>query len=306
MLAIPPSEEWIPGWLDAHLGGTSSHDDELSSLSTHESKPAPIIVDETRTMPTTLHSFNKFPQEIKDGIFQVAIDSVGSRIVQIVVNESQKRFTSPCPTPALLHACRSSRILALKRWNLSFPQTQAKGDGIARIFFDNMHDTLFFPSRFANKRDTWNGLRLFENVVSPEERKAIQKMAFSYYTFMCWKHNRSSITNPHSVALCLQMAFPGLKQIFFIANGVDEYDENGNARPVNPEETVITLHNPNTMSALPRQLNSFQHLQDRTVHTCEDEANILTSAFKFHDIKALNVEVKNYRTTNPFPLFYAT
>ncbi|KAF8850726.1 hypothetical protein BDZ45DRAFT_696519 [Acephala macrosclerotiorum] len=59
--------------------------------------------------------FSHLPQEIRDLIWKNALDSIGSRIIALQESLWWNRTNR---IPALLHACRDSRTVALKRYQL--------------------------------------------------------------------------------------------------------------------------------------------------------------------------------------------
>jgi 2EXR family len=97
----------------------------------------------TSQVPQVFHLFTALPFELQLKIWQAAITSIPSRVVTVPNLQARGRFlttqphcplTSACSIPAVLHASRASRSLALQRWRLSFHYLPV--DNIPRIFFD--------------------------------------------------------------------------------------------------------------------------------------------------------------------------
>lgn len=135
-----------------------------------------------RHKPTSSPAFYRFkdlPQEIQDMIWQDAIDAIGPRVVNVRRGTYRKthsgnhlrrrQITSPCPIPAVLHACRTSRSLALKRWELTF--TEWEGDERPKIFFDFASDTLYFDQHFGSVAE-------FTDRVVAFDRERVRRIAF--------------------------------------------------------------------------------------------------------------------------------
>jgi len=110
-------------------------------------------------------------------IWHLAIYDVKPRIVKVEEGTipstrqstyfRRRQFISTCHIPGVLHACRASRNLALRRWKLSF----AAGRQPPKIFFDFSCDTLFIPEDFR--------LGDFAERLNPVDRVKLSKMAIS-------------------------------------------------------------------------------------------------------------------------------
>lgn len=91
--------------------------------------------------------------------WEFAIEAVEPRVVEIWEGYQGEfpdgkyawtgQFTSSCPIPSVLHACRDSRCLALKRWKLCFAYEEQP----AKIFFDLTSDILYFGRAFDCLKD---------------------------------------------------------------------------------------------------------------------------------------------------------
>jgi hypothetical protein len=112
-------------------------------------------------------------------IWQDALDAIGPRIVDVRRGTYRKTYpgnhlhrrqiTSPCPIPAVLHACRASRKLGLKRWQLAF--TEWEGDERPKIYFDFASDTLYFDQHFGSVAE-------FTDRVVAFDRERVHRIAF--------------------------------------------------------------------------------------------------------------------------------
>lgn len=109
----------------------------------------------------------RFPQELRDLVWEIAVDAEPSRIVELTgghedtlrtfegdVLTMEYGFVSSAPIPATLHACSRSRELSKRRWTLTFDSTYKSFNGapvcpenmhsLPRTWFDFKSDTLLF------------------------------------------------------------------------------------------------------------------------------------------------------------------
>lgn len=157
-------------------------------------------------------------------IWQSAINSVRPRIVEVKENielaprscrskyGGKKQFVSACPIPGVLHACRASRSLALRRWCLCFAARYQE----PKIFFDLEEDFLYFGRDFDN-------IRNFADAVDFEDRQATQLLAF---------HIRSQWASDYfydgeDLSFVLNEDFPNVKVVLFPEYDLDELVEIG-------------------------------------------------------------------------------
>lgn len=92
------------------------------------------------------------PPEVQDIIWTLAIQDVQRRIIELEHREFRKSrryhertpcLSAPAPIPALLHACRRSRALAMKRWTLTFKINDERCNA-PKVWFDFTGDFLVF------------------------------------------------------------------------------------------------------------------------------------------------------------------
>jgi hypothetical protein len=153
--------------------------------------------------------FGNLPVEVQNMIWQIAIYDVKPRIVQVKENSipstrrstyfNRREFISACPIPGVLHACRASRSLALRRWRQSFAASRQP----AKIFFDFSCDILFIPEDL--------GLANFAKRVDPVDRVRLNRLAISI------KDLRNNLY-PHDgfgLAYLLIKEFPSLTRLTF-------------------------------------------------------------------------------------------
>jgi hypothetical protein len=171
----------------------------------------------------TFRLFSRLPQELQDSIWEYAIDLVGPRVVEPYFRAATWDakgtrtwpLTSSCPIPSVLHACRSSRRLALKYWKLSF----AKANQPAAIFFNFSNDILFFGQQCPF-------ISLFSKNVSLVERSAVQKLSFSLYN----QGLEGYYYDGDSLATVLHNDFPCLELVVFAGEDDDDIEERYGAR----------------------------------------------------------------------------
>jgi hypothetical protein len=157
-------------------------------------------------------------------IWETAINSVRPRVVEVIENiekaprscrskyGGKRQFVSTCPIPGVLHACRTSRSLALRRWRLCFA---ARYQG-PKIFFDLENDFLYFGRDFDN-------IRNFADAVDFEDRQATQMLGF--HLRMQWASGYFF----DGVDLCfvLNEDFPNVKVVVLPEYDLDELVEIG-------------------------------------------------------------------------------
>ncbi len=182
--------------------------------------------------------FALLPQELQNMIWQCAIDAFRPRVVDVKegtyiktrrgAHLRKRQFTSPCPIPNVLHACRNSRHLALKRWRLSF----ATDDDPARIFIDFSSDTLYFDYEFGSIEE-------FTDRVKRDDLKRVRKIAFDTEWQLAKDYYDDGISMSHS----LRMDFPGLTHLVIPEEDYDvDWNLFGAKMPqltTDPNKTVI-------------------------------------------------------------------
>lgn len=183
---------------------------------------------QTETGVQTFSRFTEFPQELQDQIWGDAISNVSDRIVEIRHGQT---IISSCPIPPLLHACQSSRLLALKRWKLSF----AKSDRRPRTFFDHSRDTLYFGQYFPNM-DEFGG----QNQLASGMGAGVCRIAFSLESQ--WGDSNDTV---ETRAFKIHGSFPDLKHITFMNMNLDfdfEAHEQGEPQPApDPQKRLVTF-----------------------------------------------------------------
>lgn len=115
--------------------------------------------------------FVSLPQELQDSIWQQAIDSIAPRTVQLSITIPNPPAYSGTNIPNVLHACQTSRRLALRRWQLSFALPHIK----RALFFDFTADILWLD---AGDEAPYGGTLLI-SVLSEAERKQVRRIALS-------------------------------------------------------------------------------------------------------------------------------
>jgi hypothetical protein len=155
-----------------------------------------------------LHLFGRLPPEVQNDIWEIAIYDVKPRIVLVIKNSipstrpstrPRHQFISTCPIPAVLHTCRASRSLALKRWRLSFAAHRQP----AKIFFDFPCDTLFISDGFH--------LGEFARSLDPADRVAVSRMAIDISDL----RNNQYAHDGFDLAWLLLKKFPSLTHLTF-------------------------------------------------------------------------------------------
>jgi hypothetical protein len=182
------------------------------------------IVLETRGAPSTFTSFPRLPPEVQNMIWQIAIDSVRPRVVEVKENielaprscrskyGGKRQFISTCPIPGVLHACRASRSLALRRWRLCFAARYQE----PKIFFDLEEDFLYFGRDFDN-------IRNFADAVDFKDRQATQLLAF--HLRLQWASDY--FYDGEDLSFVLFEDFPNVKVVLFPEYDLDELVEIG-------------------------------------------------------------------------------
>jgi hypothetical protein len=163
----------------------------------------------------------RLPPEIQNMIRQIAVNDVGPRIVEVKGNiepnirrsdyRRRRQFTSPCPIPGVLHACRASCSLALRRWRLSFAARYHK----PKILFDFSCNALFLAPEFGY-------MKQFVESISSADRAALKSIAFD---IVGWAND-----NGWDLGASLQEDFPAVNQLSFPEKDIDaerkeEYEE---------------------------------------------------------------------------------
>lgn len=159
--------------------------------------------------------FDRLPPEVQNMVWQIAIYDVKPRIVQVKVNSipstrrstyfRRQQFISTCPIPGVLHACRASRSLALRRWRLSFAASRQP----AKIFFDFSCDTLFIPEGF--------GLGNFAKRLDPVDPARLNRMAVGVRDLT----NNGYELDGFDLAFLLMPKFPSLTHLTFPERNVN-------------------------------------------------------------------------------------
>ena len=191
------------------------------------------------TTPQSFPYFSdpRFPTEIKDLIWEFAIEAIPPRTVDIIYN-----FKLPCiswlstsPIPALLHTCSRSRFLAQKHYQLSFPSNFDRK--IPTIFFNFEKDTLYLGKPFGSTVD-------FMRDIGWEERRKVKHLALGLAQqtkdeeFLAPREEYESV----DVADRLFEAWPGLKSVGFVdqeTGYLDEIEDEDEAW--GPQEYVILV-----------------------------------------------------------------
>lgn len=129
------------------------------------------------TSETLFPRFRLSPQKLQNMIWQTAIDCVKPRIVEALETTArntrqssylQKRQFTPCyPIPGILHTCRASRHLALKRWKLAFAARYKD----PKIFFDFSNDILCLDGVLVE-------MTSFARTVHRADREAVQMLCY--------------------------------------------------------------------------------------------------------------------------------
>lgn len=158
--------------------------------------------------------FAHLPPEVQNIIWQVAVNGVKPRIVEVkdyiepTTRRSEYRrrrqFISTCPIPGVLHACRTSRSLALGRWKLSFAARYQE----VKIFFDFSCDTLFLPPKFQYMVE-------FVESISSADREALKSIAFDLRSDSDYYDTRWDL------GVSLRRHFPALTQLTFTEKNID-------------------------------------------------------------------------------------
>lgn len=106
----------------------------------------PTCNQSSRKPPPSLSAsfFNDLPPELKDIIWEFAINAIPSRVVAL------NFFKNQAPIPALLHACSRSRLLSLRRWQLieeaPIPWTPEAYFAGYKLFVDFQNDILLLAA----------------------------------------------------------------------------------------------------------------------------------------------------------------
>jgi 2EXR family len=166
--------------------------------------------------------FTQLPPEIQNLIWKSAIDSIGSRVVEIRTCYYRNEFTSSCPIPNVLHACRASRQLALKRWKPSL----AMKEGPARILFDSSRDILFFECHCTRLID-------FVYHVRPADRLELRHVAFN----PAQQYDNDYFDDGEDLAINIHRHFPAVASVVLAWRS--EVYPGGLAKPSDPKKTVI-------------------------------------------------------------------
>ena len=164
------------------------------------------------TKQQTFHQFSELPTELQLKIWQEAISSIPLRIVE-VPNLQARRYsttqtipplTSACAIPAVLHASRDSRFLALQRWRLAFRFPPY--DQTPRIFFDFERDV------FWHDRQIFYSLPTFEQLDSAELH-AVRRIAINISEW--WD---TDFDGGRSLAEHIHKAFPGVEEVIVVGS----------------------------------------------------------------------------------------
>jgi hypothetical protein len=168
--------------------------------------------------------FAQLPQEIQDLVWKSAIDSIGPRVVEIK-KRYYNGFTSSCPIPNVLHACRASRQLALKRWKPSL----AMKDGPARILFDSSMDILFFGRYYTY-------IVGFVYCVRPADRLELRHMAFDPLQ----QYYNDYFDDGEDLAINIHRHFPAIRSVMLVYHNQDYSREK--RWLLDPRRTVIEFY----------------------------------------------------------------
>lgn len=168
---------------------------------------------------TVSFKFNGLPLEIQDAIWEIAIDSVEPRVVEICNNltktlpgggfTASRELGSHIPVPGVLQACHRSRQMALetKRWTLSFGNMNGSP---GRIFFDFNADILYFGMNFFNVMD-------FLDDCNEADRLALRKIAFH----LDEQYENGYFSCGEVLANRLHNHFPDVEEVIFANENVD-------------------------------------------------------------------------------------
>jgi hypothetical protein len=187
--------------------------------------------------------FNRLPKTVQDSIWKYAVEFADSRVVEIwagfykrMPNGETKwtgQFTSTCPIPGVLQACRDSRQQALKRWKLSFACAKQP----AKIFFDLNTDILYFGQQFDD-------LNAFIEECHKRDRLSLGKIALH----LLKQYESEYYEDGTNLALRLHKDFPKLNEVVFVEKDVkydwDRHQKGRAQRRPNPRKTVVNFQPP--------------------------------------------------------------
>jgi hypothetical protein len=167
--------------------------------------------------------FPKLPQELRFKIWEFAIEP---RIVEVCQSQdseyfecidykvhfwgskSSAPFYSPTALPTLLHVSRESRYIALKNYDLSFPNSGHP----AIIYYNPSIDILYFPAWCFEYN-----IGHFELATSLEARGKIKRLAIDNLLWNCGPWNEGTINNQVRVG-----EFRGLEEFLLVQREPDE------------------------------------------------------------------------------------
>ncbi|KAF4636717.1 hypothetical protein G7Y89_g1367 [Cudoniella acicularis] len=242
--------------------------------------------------------FKRLPQELQDRIWVEAVayfepsSLTETRVVEIVKsyessndpNSTQVSWTctSKCPVPGLLHTCRDSRHIALRRWRLSFANSHALG----RIYFDFANDVLWLNGRAPTIEE------LEEKFVG-KDRISIQRIAINSRTQ--WFLRRTYCdgwgdrNRGKSLAIAVRHLFPGLKLLIIMGYDYTGIDENGKNRPTddNSKTPMVRL--------LPPGRESLDNHQILTGPLMAD----FQKAYWYNSLEPPDVQYMDYKRRDP-------
>jgi hypothetical protein len=219
--------------------------------------------------PQTFYAFRRLPAELRDRVWQYAIDAIPSRVVSLRLEDNSVRgrktesgntiisynlfpeefaqYTSPSPIPPVLHACRDSRDLASKRWRLAFPRgrwyyrraahktIRTRFDSCPKVFFDFSRDILWLG----------DDLPCFVQSVCEKDRHALRKVAFDWGKTM----DREDPRYWSNMALAIHENLPFLSQIVLVqthggsCSVETRLDGKSVVHLVDPTPRTLTSHN---------------------------------------------------------------
>ncbi|KEY69426.1 hypothetical protein S7711_05740 [Stachybotrys chartarum IBT 7711] len=178
--------------------------------------------------PCSFHPFSRLPTELRLRIW--SLTEPHTRLVPITCGGSPSLYEpsstqghgtgcmSNAAIPAILHACRESRALALQHYGFRFGF--ARGPG--QVAFDPLKDILFFGPREGYMAAS-SQFHTFMSLCAPADVACVQRIAISDCLFWLDHQYRSMTAGMLTVdvikQLCLRI--PSLIEIIFIPRDED-------------------------------------------------------------------------------------
>ncbi|KAH8669510.1 hypothetical protein BGZ60DRAFT_407630 [Tricladium varicosporioides] len=176
-------------------------------------KPRPLP-HSANLSPTTFHPFSRLPIELQIQIWEFALASLPSRVLEIHEHEG---LPTRCfaPPPSLLHTCYQSRLLALKSYTLSFITSQGRG-----FHVDHEKDIVYFGPNscfrdlvhnLIDEPDLQKTFKLFGRDL--DEYQKFKRVALSAY--LIYQRPRYLVSHALNVGLHLGL-FPSLSELVLL------------------------------------------------------------------------------------------